>query len=78
MKKILIILLLALVACHPPEINREERARRRKEFNKELADCILKGDSISVELKTQVENNKDDDLRKVLHLYMTKLDTNDR
>ena len=26
----------------------------------------------------QVEDNKEDDLRKVLHLYMNKLDTSDR
>ena len=78
MKSVLLFILLALVVCHPPEFNKEERAKRRQEFNKEMADCILKGDSISAELKTQVENNKDDDLRKVLHLNMTKLDTNDR
>jgi len=77
MRNVLVFVLLALVFCHPPEFNREERARRRQEFNKEMADCILKGE-ISSELKTQIENNKDDDLRKVLHLYMTKLDTNDR
>ena len=78
MKNVLLFVLLTLAICHPPEFNREERARRREEFNKEMAECILKGDSISAELKTQIENNKNDDLRKVLHLYMTKLDTNDR
>ena len=77
MKNVLVFVLLALVICHPPEFNKEERVKRRKEFNKEMGECILKG-SISAELKTQIENNKDDDLRKVLHLYMTKLDTNDR
>ena len=78
MKNVLLFILFALAICHPPEFNKEERARRRKEFNKEMADCILKGGSISAELKTQIENNKDDDLRKILHLYMTKLDSNDR
>ena len=77
MKNALVFVLLALVICHPPEFNREERAKRKQEFYKEMANCILKR-SISAELKTQIENNKDDDLRKVLHLYMTKLDTNDR
>ena len=78
MKNVLLFILFALAICPPPEFNREERARRRQEFNKEMADCILKGGSISAELKTQIENNKDDDLRKILHLYMTKLDSNDR
>ena len=78
MKGVLLFVLLALVFSQPPLFNSEERARRREKFNKEMADCILKADSISAELKTQIENNKDDDLRKVLHLYKSKLDTNDR
>ena len=73
------LVLIALVLCQPPhEFNREERVKRRKEFQKQLADCILRSESISSELKKQIEDNKDDDLRKVLHLYVTKLDTNDR
>ena len=78
MKNVLLFILFFLAICHPLGFNKEERAKRRQEFNKEMADCILKGGSISAELKTQIENNKDDDLRKILHLYMTKLDTNDR
>ena len=79
MRSVLVFfVLLALVICHPPEFNREERQKRRKEFQKELADCILKSESASADLKKQIEDNKDDDLRKVLHLFITKLDSNDR
>ena len=49
---LLFLVLIALVACQPPhEFNREERMKRRKEFQKQLADCILKDESISAELK---------------------------
>ena len=33
-----------------------------------MAECILKSESVSADLKKQIEDNKDDDLRKVLHL----------
>ena len=79
MKSILVFLvLMVLVVCHPPKFNREEREKRRKEFQKQMAECILKSDSVSADLKKQIEDNKDDDLRKVLHLYLSKLDSNDR
>ena len=79
MKSVLVFLvLMVLVVCPPPEFHREERQKRRREFQKQMAECILKSDSISPELKKQIEDNKDDDLRKVLHLYITKLDSNDR
>ena len=61
-----------------PEYATNIKKSAEEVFNKQMADCILKGGSISAELKTQIENNKDDDLRKILHLYMTKLDSNDR
>ena len=75
------LVLITLALCQPPhdfEFNKEERMKKRKEFQTQLADCILKSESVSAELKKQIEDNKDDDLRKVLHLYMTKLDSNDR
>ena len=79
MRNVLIFLILmALVVCPPPEFNREERQNRRKEFQKQMVDCLLNSEGISADFKKQIEDNKDDDLRKVLHLYITKLDTNDR
>ena len=79
MKSVLVFLvLIVLVVCPPPEFNREERHKRRREFQKQMAECILKSESVSADLRKQIEDNKDDDLRKVLHLYLTKLDSNDR
>ena len=79
MKSVLVFLvLMVLVVCPPPEFNREERHKRRREFQKQMAECILKSESVSADLRKQIEDNKDDDLRKVLHLYLTKLDSNDR
>ena len=79
MKSVLVFLvLMALVFCPPPEFNREERQKRKRDFQKQIAECILKTESLSADLKKQIEDNKDDDLRKVLHLYITKLDSNDR
>ena len=79
MKSVLIFLvLIVIVVCPFPEYDREERRRKKNEFRKEIADCILESSKISSELRKQIEDNKDDDLRKVLHLYITKLDSNDR
>ena len=79
MKSVLVFLvLMVLVVCPPPKFNREERQKRRREFQKQMAECILKSESVSADLKKQIEDNKDDDLRKVLHLYLSKLDSNDR
>ena len=79
MRSVLVFLVvLALVVCPHPEFNREERLKKRKEFQKDLADCILKSEAASADLKKQIEDNKDDDLRKVLHLFTSKLDSNDR
>ncbi len=79
MKSVLIFLLvLAFVCCPPPEFSKEDRRQRRHQFQKEMAECIVNSENVSADLKKQIEENKDDDLRKVLHLYVTKLDTNDR
>ena len=78
MKSLLVFLvLLALVFCQPNEFSSEARRQRRQRFQKEMADCIVNTEGVSAELKKQVEDNKDDDLRKVLHLYITKLGTHD-
>ena len=80
MKSVLIFfVLLVLVACPPPSFaeDRGRRESRRKEFKKDMTDCLLKSE-ISDELKKQLQDNKDDDLRKILHLFITKLDSNDR
>ena len=81
MRGVLIFIFLAsLVLCQQPESStgkHEERVQRRKQFQQEIYDCILKED-ISAELKTKLQENKDEDLRHTLHLFLNKLDTKDR
>ena len=81
MRDVLIFIFLAsLVLCQQPESStgkHEERVQRRKKFQQEIYDCILKED-ISAELKTKLQENKDEDLRHTLHLFLNKLDTKDR
>ena len=77
---LLFIFLAALVVCQHPdsyEGRHEQRIHRRKQIQKDISDCILKGD-ISTELKNKLEENKDEDLRHTLHLFLNKLDTKDR
>ena len=79
MKSMLVFLfLIALVVCHPPhKFSREGIMQRRKEFQNNMIDCILKSNA-SADLKKKIEDNKEEDLRKVLHLFLSKLDTSDR
>ena len=78
---LLFIFLAALVVCQHPESHEgkhEERIHRRKQIQKDISDCILKGD-ISTELKNKLEENKDKDkdLRHTIHLFLNKLGTKD-
>ena len=81
MRGVLIFIFLAsLVLCQQPESStgkHEERVQRRKKIQQEIYDCILK-EEISTELKTKLQENKDEDLRHTLHLFLNKLDTKDR
>ena len=79
---LLFIFLAALVVCQHPESHEgkhEVRIPRKKQIQKDISDCILKGD-ISTELKNKLEENKDKDkdLRHTIHLFLNKLDTKDR
>ena len=79
MKNLLVFLvLMVFVVCPPPHFNIEERIRRRREFQKNMANCIVNSEGVSAELKKKIEDNKDEDLRKILHLYIAKLDSSDR
>lgn len=79
MKNILFfILLIVLVVCPPmPRFEREDRNKKRLEFQKKVAECILKSESASADLKRDIEENKDGNLRIVFHNYVTKLNTKD-
>ena len=79
MKSLLVFLvLMVFVVCPPPHFNIEERMKRRREFQKNIANCIVNSEGVSAELKKKIEDNKDEDLRKILHLYIAKLDSSDR
>ena len=80
MRSVLIFLLLiALVVCPFPDFDKDQRKKKRKEFKKQITKCILQSNSISKDLRKEIEENEDeDDLKKILHLYVSKLDENDR
>ena len=76
---LLFIFLAALVVCQHPESHEgkhEERVQRRKQMQKDINDCILKSE-ISTELRNKLEESSDDS-KHTLHLFMNKLDTQDR
>ena len=76
---LLFIFLAALVICQQPvtlEEKQKERAQRIKQIQKDINDCILKSE-ISTDLRNKLEESKDDS-KHTLHLFMNKLDTQDR
>ena len=82
MKKLFISLLILVSVTCPPEPHSKERIekmrQRRKEHEKLIAECILKSDKASADLKKRVEENKDDHLMRALHPRDHKYDDNDR
>ena len=82
MNRILILLLILIVVdCKPDDDKREriERMReRRKQEDKEIAECILKNDKASDELKKNVEKYKDDHVKRAFHPRDHKYDDNDQ
>ena len=52
MKSVLVFLvLMVFVVCPPPHFNAEERMKRRREFQQNMVDCIVKSEGVSAELK---------------------------
>ena len=79
MKTILIFLVLITFSfCHISQARIEEMKKRRKEHGRQMAECILKHENISPEFKKLIEENKDENIFKVLHPKDHKLDKNDR
>ena len=59
MKSLLVFLvLMVFVVCPPPHFNHEERMKRRREFQKSMADCIVKSEGVSAELKKKLKITK--------------------
>ena len=81
MARVLIFFALwILVVCSPiPHLpaKREEIELRKNKLKKDLVDCLLKTE-ISAELKKQIEENNDVDLRKILLSSVTNSNSNDR
>ena len=77
-KALLFLFLIILVTCQPSKEKIEEMKKKRKEHDKQLAECILKNETTSSELKKLIEENKDDHLMKALHPRDHKLDRSDR
>ena len=79
MKKIIIFVALVMfVVAQPSEERREEIRQRRREHDKVIAECILKSEAASPELKKIVEENQDGNLMKALHPRDHKLEKSDR
>ena len=79
MKKILFfIFILTTIACKPSRENIEEFHNRRVEHDRQIAECILKNENISPDLKKLIEENKDKNIFRALHPKDHKLDKNDR
>ena len=56
MKSVLVFLvLMVFVVCPPPHFNAEERMKRRREFQQNMVDCIVKSEGVSAELKKKIE-----------------------
>ena len=76
---VIFLILMALVVCpYSGHMNMEERKKKRKKFQKEIGECILESNKISSQLRKKVEENKDEDIKKLLHLYTEKLGEDDR
>ena len=80
MRQFLIFLVLFFFVVSSPIIEeiKEKREQERKIYQKIIADCLLKSEA-SNELKKLVQDNEEDDLRKVLYNYFTSdINTNDK
>ena len=78
MKKILFFLILIVFAvCQPSKEKIEEMRQKRKEHERQIAECILKSPDASPEFKKLIEENKDKDLIRALHPRDHKLEKSD-
>ncbi len=79
MKKIFIILIvLKFIACLLSKEEIEKLRVKRKERDKNIAECILKSDIVSEDLKKKIKENEDKNLVRILHPHDHKLDKNDQ
>ena len=77
LENIIFLVLLSFIISQPSEARREEMRQRRREQDKQLAECILNNTQTSPELKKLIEENKDN-IMKALHPRDHKLEKSDR
>ena len=81
MKYVLVFLIaLALVDCYPYRqftYTKEQRLKRRKQFKKEMVDCLLQ-ENISGKLKSKIEEYKEDETKKVFFLLSSDISESDK
>jgi len=79
--KIYLLLFLILAFTSNPignENNNEfSKGKRKRQFNLDLYECIVKSETASNELKKYAEEHKDKGLRQNLHSIKSKLNEND-
>ena len=79
MKNIIFFVFLQIfIVCQLSDEKIEEIRKKVKENDMQLAECILKNENISSELKKSIEENKDEHLMKALHPRDHKLEKSDR
>ena len=79
MKRIIIcLILISFALCQPDPAKIEEIKKRRKEEMKILAECLLKSEKASENIKKAIKENTDDNVMKAIHNSRDHLDKNDR
>ncbi len=80
MRIYLFAILLLLVFSFPTENKGkgQKSGQKKKQFNIDFYECMKKSEEASEELKKLVEDNKDGQLRKVLHDNQSKFDEKDQ
>ena len=64
---LIFLILISFAICEISEERREEIRKRRREHDKYLAECLLKNDTISEDLRKKLKESSDEDIRKALH-----------
>lgn len=81
MKYFLLVLVLIGIICNPNEDGKKfelGRENKRKKFNTNLYECIVKNETTSEDLKKNIEENKDKELRKTLFKLKDTLSESDQ
>ena len=76
-KSLIFLILISFSLCHLSPEKIEEIKQRRKEQMKLVAECLLRNENISEELKTSIRENKEDDFVRALRPNGRRLTKND-